>query len=208
MGALDASGRLTVQPFSFYQQFNQSEICAFAIKQGLYSLPTRELVEQLKTWIGDKTALEIGAGNGVLAEALGIRATDNKMQLWPEIAQHYRALRQAPVVYGPSVEELDGNAAVLKYKPDVVVACWVTHLYREDRHHAGGNMFGVNEEDVLENCKAYIHIGNSQTHQGKSIRNRPHRRYQMPWLVSRSMQPELNEISIWGERLPGELAEG
>lgn len=203
-GALDHDKVLQIMPASFYQQFTTEELAVFGVKNGVYSLPTVELVDWLKATVGDRSMLEIGAGNGVLAKALNIRATDNWMQTWPEIAAHYHALRQAPVQYGAWVENLDANAAVQKHRPDVVLGCWVTHRYREDRHDAGGNMYGIDEEAVLSGCQTYIHVGNSRTHANKSIRQLPHRRYRLDWLVSRSLQPELNEISVWGARLPGE----
>lgn len=204
MGALDTNGVLQVMPASFYQQFEPVELAAFGVRNGLYGLPTTELVDWLKGITGDRTVMEIGAGNGVLAKALGIRATDNWMQAVPAVAAHYRMLNQAPVQYGAWVEQLDAHEAIAKHQPDVVLACWVTHKYRDDRPELGGNIMGVTEEDVLATCQTYIHVGHSQTHANKSIRQFPHRRYQFDWLVSRSMKPELNEICIWGARLPGE----
>ncbi|KVP39942.1 hypothetical protein [Burkholderia ubonensis] len=203
-GAVDANGVLQVMPASFYQQFSTVELAAFGVRNGFYSLPTTELVDWLKEVVGDRTMLEIGAGNGILAKALGIHATDNWMQTWPDIAAHYRQLQQAPVKYGEWVENLDAHAAIARHKPDVVLACWVTHQYREDRHELGGNTYGVDEEAVLASCQTYIHVGNGRTHANKSIRKLPHRRYRFGWLVSRAMQHELNEICIWGARLPGE----
>lgn len=205
-GALDERGNLRIMPAEFYHQFSPETVAYFAVTRGLYSLPTTELVDRLKVLLAEHTALEIGAGNGVLARALGVRATDNFMQTWPEIAAHYASLGQAAVPYGAGVENLDAHEALQKYRPDVVLACWVTHRYDPARHEMGGNMYGVDEEFVLQHCKTYIHVGNSATHRNKAIRSQPHRRYRAPWLVSRSMQPELNEISIWGERLPSEPA--
>ncbi|KVP75090.1 hypothetical protein WJ96_04815 [Burkholderia ubonensis] len=204
MGALDENGILQVMPAQFYQQFTTAELAAFCVRNGNYSLPTTELVDWLKDVVGARSMLEIGAGNGVLAKALGIRATDNWMQTWPDVAAHYKQIQQPTVSYGEWVENLDAHAAITEYKPDVVLACWVTHLYREDRHELGGNMYGVDEEALLAACQTYVHVGNSRTHANKSIRQLPHRSYRFGWLVSRSMQPELNEICIWGARLPGE----
>lgn len=208
LGALTADGALNILPASFYQQFSTAEIVAFCVRHGFYCLPTTELVDWLKALTSNKSGLEIGAGNGSLAAALGFKATDNWMQARPEIAAHYQMLRQATVPYGTNVEKLDAHAAVSNYKPDVVLACWVTHKYREDRHAMGGNMYGVDEEVVLAGCRTYIHVGNSRTHANKSILQQPHRTYRFDWLYSRAMQPELNEIRVWGERLPGEPSDG
>ncbi|HDR9103359.1 TPA: hypothetical protein QDB04_000078 [Burkholderia vietnamiensis] len=207
LGALNEQGILQVLPASFYAQFTTQEVATFGVLNGLYGLPTTELTVWLKQVVGEQSMLEIGAGNGVLARELGIRATDNWMQTWPDIAAWYASLQQPTVPYGDWVENLDAHAAIAKYTPDVVLACWVTHQYRDDRHEQGGNVYGVDEEAVLAACKTYIHIGNGRVHANKSIRSQPHRRYQFDWLVSRALKPELNEICIWGARLPGEPPE-
>jgi hypothetical protein len=204
LGALDDTGRLRVMPASFYEQFSNDELLAFGVLHGLYSLPTDELALWLRSVVGGLSMLEVGAGNGTLAQAIEIRATDNCMQTWPEVVAHYDLIKQAPVTYGRNVEVLDAHEAVARYQPDVVLACWVTHRFRESEPERGGNMFGVDEEAVLAACRTYIHVGNSKVHAKKSIRSVPHRSYRFPWLVARAMQPELNEICIWGARLPGE----
>jgi hypothetical protein len=207
MGALDTDGTLLVKPASFYAQFSTTEVAYFGVKNGFYAIPTTELVAWLKKVVGTRRLLEIGSGNGVLANALGIRATDNLMQTWPDVMAHYRMLQQAPVKYGEWVENLDAHAAVDQYRPDVVLACWVTHKYREDRPELSGNQYGVDEEAILSRCQTYIHVGNGETHARKPLKNLPHRRYRFDWLVARTAKPELNEICVWGARLPGEPPE-
>jgi hypothetical protein len=204
MGALDAEGTLLVKPASFYAQFSTTEVAYFGVKNGLYSIPTTELVAWLKRVVGVRRMLEIGSGNGVLAQALDIPATDNLMQTWPDVMAHYRLLQQATVRYGSWVENLHAHEAVARYEPEVVLACWVTHKYRDDRPELSGNMFGVDEEALLSRCQTYIHVGNGETHAGKPLKNLPHRRYQFDWLVARTTKPALNEICVWGARLPGE----
>lgn len=201
-GALDDQGHLRILPAEFYRQFSTEELMVFGNRNAIYSIPTMELVDWLQAALTGKFAIEIGAGNGVLAKALAIPATDNWMQTWPEIVAHYNMLRQPLVSYGNHVENIDAADAIAQYKPEVVLACWVTHRYREDRHELGGNMFGVDEEAICKTCQTYIHVGNSATHANKTIRKLPHRRYQFNWLVSRAKQPELNEICVWGEKLP------
>lgn len=200
-GALDDKGRLLVKPLSFWRAYSTAEIAYFAVRHGLYGLPTVELVSWLQQLLANKQTLEIGAGHGTLATALGIRATDNLMQTWPDIAAHYRSLHQATVPYGNHVEELDAHAALERYKPEVVLACWVTHKYDERAHGRGGNMFGVDEQWVLEHCQTYVHIGNAKTHAQKPLRTKPFRRYRPEGLVSRSFAPELDEVLVWGQRL-------
>ena len=84
----------------------------------MYLLPTIELVERLKRAIDGRRAIEIGSGNGVLAEALGIQGTDNFMQEMPKYKALYAAQGQPTIKYGKNVENLDALAAIKKYKPD------------------------------------------------------------------------------------------
>lgn len=203
-GALSPKGQLQVMPAAFYEQFTQEEISAFAVRNGFYLLPTLELVNWLQEMLGGADVLEIGAGNGVLAAALGARATDNYMQTWPDIVSHYAMLRQATVQYGPNVENIDAHDAIEKYRPEVVLACWVTHRYQAEEHHRGGNMFGVDEGRVLSGCRTYLHVGNARTHAQKPLLTQAHRNYRPAGLVSRSMSPGDNVVWVWGQPLPGE----
>lgn len=203
-GALDEQGKLRILPASFYRQFSTEEMMLFGHQNALYNIPTQELVDWLTEGLTGQRAIEIGAGNGVLADALQIPATDNWMQTWPDIIAHYAMIRQPVIRYGEQVENLDAAEAIAKHKPDVVLACWVTHRYRAEQHQLGGNMFGVDEATLCDSCQTYIHVGNSATHANKPILKRPHRRYQFDWLVSRAKHPELNEIRVWGAKLPNE----
>lgn len=203
-GALSPMGDLLIKPASFYEKFTPSEIPAFCVMNGLYSLVTEELVAWLKGNIDPARTLEIGAGNGVLAQALQVRAVDNHMQTWPEIRATYLKLRQATVRYGANVENIDAAVAIAASQPDVVIACWLTHKYNPADPSRGGNEHGVDETAILKQCKTYVHVGNSFTHRNKPIRNLQHRTYRFPWLFSRAFKQELNEILVWGEKLPME----
>lgn len=197
--ALDSTGRLRVLPASFYAQTSIADRAVFGVRTANYLLPTDELVQWLKLAIGGRSSLEIGSGNGVLAQAVGIRATDNHLQARPEIASHYRMLKQPTVDYGRNVEPLDAHAAVVKYKPEVVVAAWVTHKFDESRAQHEGNQFGVVEERIIENCETYIFIGNTEVHKGKSIWSLEHRRIEPPWLFSRAHNGSADFIAVWGK---------
>lgn len=201
IAALDDHGRPVVLDAAAYAPYSAVELAYFCVQHGLYGLPTTELVAWLAKAIEGRTAIEIGAGHGSLAAALQIPAVDNKMQTWPEIAAHYAMMRQAVVPYGPQVIELDAVTAIKRFQPQVVIASWVTHKFDDAHPEREGNMFGVQEEDILAHTNTYIHIGNSSTHRNKPIRARPHRVYRFPWLMSRALHPELNEISVWGARL-------
>lgn len=195
-GALDETGQIKVLPAEFWYQFNRSERGAFCVRHAVYCVPTTELIDWLRNEIGPRYAIEIGSGNGVLAKALGIRATDNLMQTWPEIVDLYQTLQQPLIHYGRDVLNADANVAVKTMKPDVVVGAWVTHKYALLHHARGGNMHGVEEPELVRQTD-YIFIGNKGTHKDKAILELPHKEYQFPWLISRALNNMPNFIGVW-----------
>jgi hypothetical protein len=193
-----APGRPRIMPADYYRATSVEERALLGARNALYGLPTTELVAWVSNEIGGRSAIEIGAGHGALAGALGIAATDNWMQQDPAVAAVYAATGQQAISYGPNVFKMAADEAIDYYKPQVVVACWVTHKWREDRPEAGGNMFGVDEEAVINACESYIFIGNEQVHRHKSIWNRPHRIIYPDWLYSRAHNGSRDFIAVWG----------
>ena len=194
---LAAPGRPRIMPADYYRQTTSQERAVFGQRHGIYSLPTVELINWVKGVIGSRSAIEIGAGHGGLAAALGIPATDNRMQEHPAIRAHFALIRQPVVTYGNNVERLAAQDAIAKYKPQVVVASWVTHVYREDRDEAEGNMFGVDEDAVLDAVDAYIFIGNTKVHAPKTIWSRPHKIIQPDWIFSRAINGSPDFVAVW-----------
>jgi hypothetical protein len=154
--------------------------------------------------IGEGTAIEIGAGHGVLAKALGIFATDNRQQEEAGLKAHYASLGQPIVPYGANVEKLDAAAAMQKHQPQVVIACWVTHLYDPQQHEREGSETGVDEAAVIEGCEEYIFIGNEHVHALKPIWALPHEVMTPPWLFSRAANGSKDFIAIWKRGVPKE----
>lgn len=194
---LGEDGRMRVLPAAYWATTTLDERALFGHRNGLYLFPTTELVEYLRSLIHGRKAIEIGAGNGVLAEELGIKATDSKQQVKPKYAAWYKSLNQPPVPYGPNIIEMDGESAVRRFKPEVVIGCWVTHKYDPRRHGAGGNEAGIREEYVIERCQSYVHIGNQDVHRGKAIWKREHTIIRPDWLYSRAHNGTPDEIAIW-----------
>lgn len=204
-GALNSAGGLRVLPASFWADFTHPEVAAFCVRSGFYFVPTTEFVSWLAQLIGTpENALEIGAGSGVLAEALGVRAVDSHMQEWPHIAAIYKASEQATVPYGANVERLDAAVAVERYRPRVVLAAWVTHKFNPKRPELGGNMYGVNERSILRHAPTYVHIGHTGVHALKPISALGHRAYKPAGMISRAMSEGENLVQVWGDSLPGE----
>jgi hypothetical protein len=167
------------------------------VRHGLYSFATEELCRFLRERVRGRTAIEIGAGHGVLAQALSIPATDNRQQEESAIADHYAALGQPTAPYGAHVEKIDAAAAVSKYRPSVVIACWVTHRFSGDRPELEGSATGVEEGAIIDACDEYIFVGNEDVHARKPIWALPHEKLTPPWLYSRAANGSRDFIAIW-----------
>lgn len=142
---LDEDGFLKVLDSSVLKDLNYTHLRLFCSKNGIYQLITTELVEWIKDRIDGRRAIEIGSGNGSVAKALGITATDSFMQERREIASYYKASGQAPVKYGKNVKRFDAKKAIKKLKPRVVIACWVTQIYKPDSDQ--GNVWELMKEN-------------------------------------------------------------
>lgn len=165
----DADGVLIPQPALFWESKRREEKVLFGHTHGLYAFPTTELIGTVKRIIDGRRAIEIGAGNGGYARALAIPATDNHQQADPKFTRIYQLAGHPTINYGPHVEKLDATLAVAKYQPNVVLACWVTHLYDPRRHELGGNVIGVDEQSIMEAVDDYIFIGNTDVHSSKPL---------------------------------------
>jgi hypothetical protein len=194
---LDAHGRLQVAPAAVLAETSAEERMLFGVQHGVYGLPTAELCDFLRRRIGARTAIEIGAGTGVLARTLGIVATDNRQQEDAAVRAHYRSLGQPTVPYGADVKKLDAHRAVEQHRPQVVIACWVTHRFDPMAPDAGGSETGVDEAAIIASCEEYIFIGNEHVHRNKPIWKLPHEKLTPTWLYSRAINGTRDFISIW-----------
>jgi hypothetical protein len=193
------NGILRLLPSDAYDAIDPVGLRAWCQVNARYGLPTIELIRWLQDYIGDRTAIEIGSGHGDLAFHLGIPATDNRQQERPDVVRLYTALRQPLIKYPVWVKNLDALDAVDMYKPDVVVASWVTHWIDPDlpMPAGGGNMYGVKEDKLLETGVTYIVIGNEAVHSHKPIMALPHETHHFPFIRSRAKDPSLNRLWIW-----------
>lgn len=194
---LDDRGRIQVLPAEFWAATTMQERAMFGHLNGIYGFPTFELVEWLEQQIGQQSAIEIGAGHGVLAEALGIPATDSFQQQEAKYALIYAASGQKTVPYGPNVVEMHASRAVRRYKPDVVIGSWVTHKYDPLRHSAGGNEVGIDFRDILLNCKKLILIGNTMVHRNIGLWDRDVELLTPDWIYSRSHNGAPDFVATW-----------
>jgi hypothetical protein len=164
-----------------------------------YGLVTQELVHFLHEVIGGRTALEVGAGVGDLGYALGIPMTDSAIQTDPVMRMFYVFGGQAPTNPPPDVERIDAEQALAKYKPQVIVASWLTQKFQEgdDTKRIQSSVYGADEVALIHGCETYIFIGNEGPHGDKRILALPHDTYAFPWLWSRAKAPQLNRIWVW-----------
>lgn len=180
---------------------------------GVYVWPTTELIDWIKGNIPDLSkTIEIGSGNGVLAKTLGITATDSFLQsnrFEPKSAEEsevhksglemYRVMRQKLINYGENVEQFDAIDAIMRYKPNHVLGCYITHKHREGMRE--GNQLGVNEEWILKRrqFKTYTMVGNLHVHGSKPILAIPHEEIELEGLLVRAEFPEKNRIFRWNK---------
>jgi hypothetical protein len=201
---LESNGKLKLLSAKDYHDYNRILLLTWCHLNARYGLPTRELIDFLKIFIADKTAIEIGAGHGDLGYHLNIPCTDSKLQSRPEIALFYKMLKQPVIQYPDDVEELEALEAINKYKPQVVIASWVTEYIAPDETPPpqGGSVHGVNEEQLLDMVDYYILIGNLSVHGDKKIMKRRHTAYKPSFICSRASNPDDDRIFVWtGNRL-------
>lgn len=192
---LDDTGRIKLLPAEFYNQLDRVELRIWCHFRSRYSITTLELVQWLKDRIGDRTAIEIGAGNADLGFHLGIHSTDSHAQQAPEIARFYKETGQIPTDPPDFVEKIEAIKAIKKYRPQVVVGAWITEKYTTEV--AQNNIYGVDDLAILRNTREYIHIGSQKIHGSKSILSKPHKTFEFPWLVSRASDPIDDTITCW-----------
>lgn len=192
---LDGLGLVRVTPARVYHQLDPLELRIWAHKHAVYQFPTLELIDWLRDQIGGEKAIEIGAGHGAIARALGILATDSYQQADPLMQALYGAMGQPVIQYPADVKKADAGEAVRLNSPHTVIGAWVTQKYKAG--DVNGNIWGVDEEWLLKRVKRYILIGNAKIHGDKRIMRHPHLEFEFPWLVSRASAPELNRIYVW-----------
>lgn len=193
------NGKLKLLSSEDYGKYKWENVRFFCHQYARYGLPTIECVEYIKGLIGEREAIEIGSGHGDLGYHLGIRMTDSKIQNNPIVKKSYQDMRQPVIEYPDDVEEIDALDAVRKYKPQVVVASWITP-YSPVETTFGSNPFGVKEAEILGLVETFIIVGNLDTHWDKPIRKHEHEVIKASWLWSRGKKPKNNVIFVWDKR--------
>lgn len=176
-------GLVTPCRYDDLRNFTTNQIGNVMSKYGLYTFPTIEVIKFLQNIVQDQVAIEIGAGTGWIGRSLGIPITDSKLQAREEIQTMYQSIQQPVIQYPEDVEELDAEAALAKYHPEVVIGSYVTHKWRQGMKT--GNMYGVNFSKVLNNCRYLVLLGNLNTHYENPIMKLAHKTVKLEGLISR-----------------------
>lgn len=189
------NGKLKLFPSQKYRQLKWEDFRFFCHQYARYGIPTTELVDFIKEKIDGRSAIEIGSGAGDLGFHLGIPMTDSKIQENPDLIKIYKAAMQPVIKYPSDVEKIDSLDAVIKYKPKVVVASWITS-YSPVETTFGSNPNAIKEDKILELIETFIIVGNLDIHWDKPILRNPHIEIYAPWIISRAKNPEKNRIFI------------
>ncbi len=195
---LDNHSRLRLLPYKYYENFDWESFRFFCHQYARYGIPTLELVQYLKNVIRDRSALEIGAGCGDLGYHLGIHQTDSRIQEHPDIIDQYQKLGQPTIRYPKGVEKMEALDAVKKYKPQVVIASWVT-VFSDKETSYGSSPYGIREDEILNLVDTYILVGNISSHGDKPIMALKHKTIDEPFIISRSANRDGNRIFIWNK---------
>lgn len=198
---LASNGYIKLLPSEDFLNEDPLQLRVWCTRHALYGVPTVELIDWLRKEIGSQKAIEIGAGNARLGLQLGIISTDSYMQADPSMQLYYGSIGQAVTKPPGEVLRFEANEAVKYFKPEVVVASWVTQKFivgKDLEGEAQASIHGVNEISLLKKVKRYIFIGNESSHGKKRILDKPHQTFKFPRLVSRARYPEQNVIYVWG----------
>jgi len=190
----ETNGKLKILPTQFWLNQGFLTYRSMLHFKAQYFLPTIEALDAIKGLIKDVSlddCMEIGAGNGWLGYALGIKMIDNYRQAGVEIMLAYLANGQPIIKYGEDVEKLDALSAVEKYKPHTVIGSWISQ--KSDITLPDG----VDDVLMLSKVKRYILIGSDNVHGANRIMKIKHQKIKLPSLLSRTRRQEENSIWIW-----------
>jgi hypothetical protein len=182
---------------TLYEDQDPLHIAAWANKRGFYSLPTIELGEFIREWIGGRSAHEIGAGHSAMARYLGIYHSDPRYQDKKGWANSAAQAANLPTAYVPAyVANKNADQVLCSYKPKVILAQWVTP--KGTTSHT--NFYGPDYPALMEQVETLIFVGNQSVHPYiREALGTPAIEMKGTHIVSRAMKPEENVVWVWGK---------
>lgn len=199
-----ASGLIVPVDYDVVKKMKTEERMYYCLMNGIYGIITEEILDFFDTKINNRSCIEIGAGHGTLGRELGLKITDSYLQRDnKEVVDFYKEANQPTINYPSDVEKINGNAAVKKYKPSVVIGSWITSKYNPNKPEIGGNIYGIDEIEMFrqnEELRQFIMIGNLKTHSNKPIlswKGVKAKEYKLPYLISRSRYTKHDRVFIF-----------
>jgi hypothetical protein len=113
---------------------------------------------------------------------------------------YYHSIYQEPTNPPAWVTRLDAEQALEAYKPQVILAAFVTQKYEpgdEREPKIGSSIHGHDEVKIIREVETYIHVGNEETHKDKRALRRTHRSIKANWIVTRAFDQTKNVIWVW-----------
>lgn len=193
--------RLKLLESRVYDSIPHDHLRLWCHKNARYGLPTKEVIDFISKKIAGRCAIEIGSGYGDLGFHLGIPLTDSRLQEDPLIKAYYDSIKHPVIEYPDDVEKLEAMDAVHKYKPEVVVASWVTEWIDPDAYpDRPGSVFGVKETILLDHVGTYLLVGNLSVHGKKKILEKDHDVFEFPHIRSKSVNSDSERIWIFSRK--------
>lgn len=204
MDKLFLSNRLPkIEPSSMYRELPHIWQALWANHNGIYSIPTDELVTFVRGKIGARSSHEIGSANSVLARYLkgsGMHCSDPRSQETTLIKALVNLTASNPPFTPSWVSHKNAKQVVEDYKPDVILAQWVTPGgMKNSGDQSGRNSYGPDYKDMLTKIEELIFVGNKDVHQEVMFGElgEPDEQIEGDWILSRAFIPDRNAIWIW-----------
>jgi|SRR5881628_1981023 len=196
---LDQNGVPVAKPAAAYKAVPSILLKIWGCQRGVYQFITTEMVDYwVREQIGDLSAIEICAGYGTLGRALGIPVTDVKLQDNPVVRAHYLDIKHGCINYPADVEELEALEAIKKYKPKVVMGCYITQYSDHEIPGIPSSPFGPKEWEFFnEGVEKYIVFGNTIAHSGKQVYGFPHEELCFDWLLNKGEDQANNRVWVF-----------
>ena len=170
---LGAGDRIYPIPYSFIKNDTLDTLNLVMQALGLYTFPTFELCEWLKSQIDDNpeyephSALEICAGTGWIGRQLGIHMIDIKNMENQTVKDIMFNSNSVPTIYADDVETMEASDAVRKYNPDIVIGSYVTSkqlVDKLDKRKAKTIGYklpygGVIEQNLMDIARKEVQVG-------------------------------------------------
>ena len=201
---INQQGLIQAVPAIVLKEIPHEHLMNWANTREVWQIVTCEQIQWLKEQIGDKKAMEICAGNGVVSSELGIIGVDSRIQEKPYfkkiMEEKFGKDNGLQTTHPPKdIKRYEAIEAIRVFRPDIVIGCFVTPKGPRVEASKGimCNAYGPDMKELFARIEKYIHFGNQNTHFPNPIYELPHTELSFPWLYTRSFDQSLNRVWIW-----------